>query len=129
MRGLLKTEMENDRPRYAYVHADSAGGASRELARSQTDQAKGRLSVKITRNEDASTRAFRRIIEKKEAEKASRFAMLRERAAEKKRQASWMPVAERNRVWRGTFHWSRLEIGRSTSVKRHQCAYRERSRN
>ena len=53
-------------------------------------------SVKITRNEDASTRAFRRMIEKKEAEKkASRFAMLRERAAEKKRQASWVPVAER----------------------------------
>ena len=39
-------------------------------------------SVKNTRNEDASTRAFRRMIEKKEAErKASRFAMLRERAA------------------------------------------------
>jgi hypothetical protein len=53
-------------------------------------------TVKITRNEDASTRAFRRMIEKKEAEKkASRFAMLRERAAEKKRQASWVPVAER----------------------------------
>ena len=53
-------------------------------------------SVKITRNEDASTRAFRRMIEKKEAEKkASRFAMLRERGAEKKRQASWVPVAER----------------------------------
>ena len=37
---------------------------------------------KLTKNEDASTRAFRRMIEKKEAEKkASRFAMLRERAA------------------------------------------------
>jgi hypothetical protein len=46
-------------------------------------------SVKVTRNEDASTRAFRRMIEKQEAEKrAMRFAMLRERAAEKKRQAA-----------------------------------------
>lgn len=53
-------------------------------------------SLKITRNEDASTRAFRRMTEKKEAEKkASRFAMLRERGAEKKRQASWVAVAER----------------------------------
>ena len=52
--------------------------------------------MKITWNEDASTRAFRRMIEKKEAEKkASRFAMLRQRAAEKKRQASWVPVTER----------------------------------
>lgn len=38
-------------------------------------------SVKITRNEDASTRAFRKMIEKQEAaKKAARFKMLRERA-------------------------------------------------
>jgi hypothetical protein len=41
-------------------------------------------SVKITRNENASTRAFRKLIEKQEADKkAMRFAMLRERAAKK----------------------------------------------
>lgn len=38
-------------------------------------------SVRITRNEDASTRAFRRMVEKQAAEKqAARFKMLRERA-------------------------------------------------
>lgn len=38
-------------------------------------------SVKITRNEDAQTRAFRKMIEKQAAEKkAARFKMLRERA-------------------------------------------------
>lgn len=38
-------------------------------------------SVKVTRNEDAQTRAFRKLIEKQAAEKkAARFKMLRERA-------------------------------------------------
>lgn len=37
-------------------------------------------SVKITKNEDASTRAFRKMIEKQQAEKkAARLKMLRER--------------------------------------------------
>lgn len=40
-----------------------------------------KASVKITRNEDPQTRAFRKMIEKQAAEKkAARFKMLRERA-------------------------------------------------
>jgi hypothetical protein len=45
-------------------------------------------SVKITRNEDAQTRAFRREIEKQaKAKRDARFAVLREKAALAKRQA------------------------------------------
>lgn len=45
-------------------------------------------SVTRLQNEDASTRAFRREIEKqKKAKQAERFALLRERAAEMKRRA------------------------------------------
>lgn len=42
-------------------------------------------SVKITRNEDASTRAFRRMIEKQEADKkVARFKLLREQYGKRK---------------------------------------------
>lgn len=42
---------------------------------------KPKASVVVTRDEDASTRAFRRAVEKQAAEKrAARFKMLRERA-------------------------------------------------
>lgn len=47
-----------------------------------------KASVKITRNEDAQTRAFRREIEKQaKAKQVERFAMLRERAELRRRQA------------------------------------------
>jgi hypothetical protein len=57
---------------------------------------KPRGDVKVTRNEDPSTKAFRREMERLEAEKkAQRFAMLKEMAAEKKRQGISSPRGSR----------------------------------
>lgn len=61
----------------------NAAWKGRRLTKMMKDE---RGSVTLTRHEDAQTRAFRREIEKqKKAKQAERFAMLRERAAEKKR--------------------------------------------